>query len=138
MNLRLVREPSVNGCTFGVLFLEGHYAAFTLEDEIRPAGVKVPGATCIPAGSYRILLTMSPHFQALLPELIGVPQFEGIRIHAGNVIADTAGCILVGKDRNAATLLQSRVALEALLSQLAKAETPIWITIENQAESKAA
>lgn len=137
MTLRLIREPSFNGATMGCLFVDGRWVAFTLEDQIRD--VKIPGETCIPEGRYRIALTKSERFQMVLPLLLAVSQFDGIRIHAGNTHADTAGCILVGKDRREAGLLQSRVALENLLTQLHTAEGDIWIDIENpQAASQAA
>ena len=50
----------------------------------------------IPAGFYRIRLTYSPKFQEILPLLDGVIGRSGIRIHAGNTIEHTTGCILVG------------------------------------------
>lgn len=133
MTLRLVREPSINGATMGCLFLNGHFSCFTLEDEIRE-GVKIPGETCIPAGRYNIILCHSDRFDQVLPLLLAVSQFDGIRIHAGNTVADTAGCILVGKDRVETGLRQSRVALEALMATLrsaTEATEPIAIEIEN-------
>ncbi len=137
MNLRLIREPSFQGATMGCLFVDQRFACFTLEDEIREA--KIPGETCSPAGRYRIALTMSERFKTVLPLLLAVSQFDGIRIHAGNTHADTAGCILVGKERREAGLLQSRVALENLLTQLRTADGDIWIEIENpQAAEQAA
>src|SRR5690348_11501219 len=102
MNLRLIREPSLMGTTLGVLFVDGRFRAFSLEDEI--SDVKVPGQTCIPAGRYQILLTWSPKFNKVLPELMNVPGFTGVRIHAGNTKADTAGCVLLGVQRSGVNL----------------------------------
>lgn len=77
MRLRLVREPSLEGATLGCLFVDGHFAAFTLEDEIRerpgePVGAwKVPGATAIPAGRYRVIVTPSHQKIGALSALAG-------------------------------------------------------------------
>ena len=137
MNIRLIREPSVNGTTHGILLMDGHYACFSLEDEIRERpGVpvqtwKIPHETAIPAGRYLLRITPSQRFQRPLPELIDVPGFTGVRIHPGNTAADTEGCILVGKDRQPGRVLQSRVAFEALFAQIAAAEGPHWIRVEN-------
>lgn len=127
--LRLQREPSQHGATLGSLYLNNVWQCFTLEDAI--ADVKIPGRTAIPAGRYPVVLTPSRRFQRVLPLLRDVPAFDGIRIHAGNVIADTAGCVLVGRDRAEAAIRQSRVALESLLEALTRATTPIEIRIEN-------
>jgi len=134
MNLRLIREPSVLGTTLGVLFVDGRFRCFSLEDEI--ADVKVPGRTCIPEGRYEVRLTWSPKFQKVLPELVNVPGFTGIRIHAGNTAKDTAGCVLLGVKRAGVSIEQSRVAVEQLQAdmELEKAAgRPIWIAIENPA-----
>ena len=92
----------------------------------------------IPAGCYRLRLTYSPAFQEILPLLDGVLGYArqphngirrtGIRIHAGNTIADSRGCILVGSaDRGykamgrlgeEARLLSSRKALNELREYL--------------------
>ena len=50
----------------------------------------------IPDGFYRLRMTSSPRFQEVLPILDNVVGRTGIRIHAGNTIAHTTGCILVG------------------------------------------
>lgn len=94
------------------------FQCYTLEDAIRAPGVKVPGRTAIPFGRYRVRLTFSERFQHVLPLLEGVLGFTGVRIHAGNTAADTAGCILVGQRREADDILDSRAALEALLPHL--------------------
>lgn len=123
MTLRLVREPSVRGCTFGKLSIDGVFECHTLEDEMREqpgpvAAWKIPGVTAIPRGTYQVRLTMSARFGKLLPLVQDVPGFEGIRIHAGNVISDTDGCILVGRRRYPESLGGSVVALRQLLDKL--------------------
>ena len=65
--------------------------------------------------------------------LLHVPGFAGIRIHAGNTVDDTAGCILVGTTRplHPGRLYDSRLWLHRLMRRLA--ERPlgegVWITI---------
>ena len=71
------------------------YHCFTLEDPFHP--VKIAGDTRIPAGTYVVTLTYSNTFRKVLPQILAVPGFDGIRIHGGNSKADTRGCILVGE-----------------------------------------
>ncbi len=137
MNLRLIREPSRLGATMGVLFVDGRFECFVLEDSIRERpGVpvedwKVPGDTAIPAGRYQVVITQSPRFGRRLPLLLDVPGFEGIRIHAGNRSADTEGCILPGRSRGDGMVMESRMAFERLYEQIRRATGDVWIDIEN-------
>ena len=55
------------------------------------------GDTCIPYGKYKVIVSYSPKFKRELPEILGVNSFSGIRIHRGNKISDTLGCILCGE-----------------------------------------
>lgn len=116
MMLRLVREPTRHEATHGSLYVDGHWQCWTLEDAIRDQ--KVAGATAIPPGTYRVDITPSQRFKRLLPILLDVPGFTGIRIHPGNVIADTEGCVLVGRTRGMGTIGESRLAFEPLFAQL--------------------
>ena len=140
MTLRLIREPTHDGATLGSLYVDRVWQSWTLEDAIRevpgqPVAVwKVPRQTAIPSGRYRVLITPSVRFQRPMPLVVDVPGFTGVRLHPGNTVADTDGCILIGKDRQAGRVLQSRVAFEALFATLAGAAGDIWIAIENPAE----
>jgi hypothetical protein len=69
--------------TIGRLHTPKGYLCDTLEDRVRK-GKKVKGTTAIPEGTYRVILTMSPRFKRLLPLLVDVPGFDGVRVHAGN------------------------------------------------------
>lgn len=101
--LRVIRQASDRfGGTYGDLWIDNHRACYTLEDQIRELeGVpvsswKIKGETAIPAGSYTMIFSKSVRFGIILPEILEVPGFSGIRIHTGNVIEDTEGCLLVG------------------------------------------
>ena len=120
MHIRVMREPSINDTTLGSLFIEDHWQCHTLEDVIRPRGEKVRSKTAIPPGCYRIILTMSNRFKKIMPEVLNVPMFTGIRIHSGNTAKDTAGCLLVGQTRSVETrsIGRSRFAYTALMLKL--------------------
>lgn len=129
--LRVQREPSDNGATFGALYVNDCFVCWTLEDVIREPVTrpfsdldpwvrswKQKGATAIPAGRYSIAMEWSEKFQRNLPELKQVPAFTEVKIHPGNSPDDTEGCILVGLDRDHRMVLRSRDALFALMSRL--------------------
>lgn len=131
MILTLQRERSDLARTFGVLFVNGIFQCFTLEDPVRPQ--KVPGHTAVPAGRYPLVLTYSPRFKRTLPLLLHVPEFEGVRIHVGNTENDTEGCILPGTARSSTALLGSRLAFDALYEKLVDANNnaeDLWLLIK--------
>ena len=93
---------------------------------------KVKGRSAIPEGRYAVVISFSPKFKQWLPILLGVPKFEGIRIHAGNTSEDTEGCILVGKNREVGKVLDSRIWLRRLKQKIVEAKDkgePVWITV---------
>ena len=49
----------------------------------------------IPAGEYRVEMTWSPKFKKLLPQILDVPERDGIRIHMGTQPEHSTGCVLV-------------------------------------------
>lgn len=123
MKMLLLRQPSADGATLGDLWLEdpngvSRLECYTLEDVIRPKGMKIFGKTCIPSGTYNVVVNTSPRFRTRLPLLENVKGFEGIRIHPGNSPDDTDGCILPGRVRGIGRVEQSRAAFEPLLRKI--------------------
>ncbi len=77
---------------------------FTLEDAIRPKGIKVPGFTAIPAGKYMVKLYDSPTF-GLVPMIfnrgphiieVGGIIWKYVLMHGGNRHPDSEACIMTG------------------------------------------
>ena len=116
MNLRFLRKHPSADCIIGELFVNDVFECYTLEDIERP--VKLPGITAIPRGFYEVVITFSARFKKQLPLLLKVPNYDGVRIHSGNIAADTEGCILVGKVKRINSIEQSRTAFKNLFSKL--------------------
>lgn len=92
--------------TIGKLYIDGAYFCDTLEDTVRKE--KIAGKTAIPAGTYKVKKTYSPRFNKQLPEILDVPGFTGVRIHAGNTAKDTDGCLLLGLNKTKGAVLNSQ------------------------------
>lgn len=90
---------------------------------------KVKGKTAIPTGRYRVVLSWSPKFKCIMPEILNVPGFSGIRIHWGNTELDTDGCPLVGENKVKGKVINSKATYNKLMSIL-KSQDDLWITIK--------
>lgn len=123
--------------TISKFYIDGVLFCDTIEDVVRDLNndgdlndegeTKVWGETAIPAGTYKVSLTMSNRFKKVLPLLHNVPNFEGIRIHGGNTAEDTHGCILVGVNDKKGRVSNSQATMSKLMPLLEKFES---ITIE--------
>lgn len=145
MKLNLVRFVQTQETTLGLLFIDGDFACFTLEDAHRDQ--KVAGKTRIPSGTYPIGLAnygdLNKRYKTKFKEkhkgmliLQNVPGFTGILIHMGNTKEHTEGCILVGASCNPilATIIQSEVAYTRIYPAILKAleaKQSVSITIQN-------
>lgn len=112
-DIYLNRTISNNYGTFGKIDFDGLILS-TLE----------PSRPVIPVGSYLLTFTYSPRFgekipykeyKGLVPLVNGVRGHEGIRIHVGNYLQDTQGCILVGSYKDDKMIYDSRKAYRNLM-----------------------
>jgi len=122
--LILVREKASEKAVQGRLFLNDTFICYTLEN----------AAKAIPTGGYNIENSKSPKFKRELPLLYSkaVPASRGIRIHVGNTVASSSGCILVGMGKNYVkptaepSLLESTLA-ETMVTMLCRNVTKLII-----------
>lgn len=135
--LDLVRRWLTSQSTIGELKVDGKRVCYVLEDVVRPD--KVYGKTAIPQGEYEVLITWSPRFQRMLPILVDVPNYQGVRIHPGNTADDTEGCLLPGTTRLDDRVGESRKAFEkvfALIEGAIKRGDEVRIRISQEKEKK--
>jgi len=119
MKLELYRVRLSNTTTQGEMLIGGKWECFTLEDKRRGADeAKLWSKTAIPEGYYKVILDYSQRFCRIMPHILDVQGFEGIRIHPGNTEADTSGCILVGLNRSPDYVGHSRMAFNRLMAKL--------------------
>ena len=79
MKLLVVRPKNFIGPdTIGDIFINGVWWAHTLEDEVRPAGVKIQNKTAIPADIYKVVMDFSGRWQKDMPHILNVPGLEQI------------------------------------------------------------
>ncbi len=109
MRVEIVREIFNPTNTMGRMFIDGKFFGYTLEDKDRGLHNsmtlseiklrKIFGHTAIPYGEYEVILNHSNRFKKIMPLLLNVKGFEGVRIHGGNTDANTLGCPLLGAKR---------------------------------------
>lgn len=151
MEINVLRRWQGENTTLSILTVDGIAQQYILEDKDRGLtaqmslteiqAIKVYGKTAIPTGRYQVIINYSNRFKRLMPILIGVPGFAGIRIHPGNTHENTEGCLLpglkygqengeyiVGTSKIAANRLQSHIA--AILTTGQK----VWCNIQSNYE----
>lgn len=129
MEILLERKYLKPNYTIGNLYINGKFFCNTLEDPNRDLNKngkfdngeqKIYGDTCIPYGTYEVIVNYSPKFKRELPRLLNVPNFEGILIHRGNTAKDSAGCILVGENKVKGKVINSTIYEQKLVALLKK------------------
>ena len=133
MNLILQRTSSTPECTQGTLTLPSATELHTLELPWKPnpdAPGGEPDISCVPAGIYELEThdtVKHPKTWALVNPALGVihepaAAYPNARtaclIHVANTVSDLEGCIGVGTDAQPCYISNSRVAFQALQSQI--------------------
>lgn len=110
MNIEVLRFSDNGKDTLSLVYIDGKFVSYGLEDEARD--VKVKGETRIPEGLYcigfrkvggfnnRYTAKFGDDFHKGMLQVLDVPGFEYILIHTGNTENHTAGCLLLGDSAN--------------------------------------
>ena len=114
--LTLIRDCKCSDAIMGKLYFNGGLVCYTLENRNK----------AVPAGLYAVEVSQSPKFKRKLPLIwnANVPSNRGIRIHVGNTVKDSSGCVLVGMNRKVHTL-------DCRLEESASAETMVTMLCHN-------
>lgn len=115
LKLKLERRWPRETYTIGVISVNGVRFSESVEDRDRGLDSsmsldeikkkKIYGETAIPKGTYKVILSRSPKFankgwsipyDGLVPEIVGVKGFSGVRIHPANYATELQGCIAPG------------------------------------------
>lgn len=118
MKVVVERKWKKKDYTIGRVFIDGTQFCNSLEDTdrgldqnmsvLRIKANKIFGKTAIPTGHYVVKMTHSPKYGRVMPEILNVKGYEGVRIHSGNTAEDTLGCILLGKNTKPGWISESR------------------------------
>lgn len=147
LNLILIRKHFKDSYTIGNLFclgsfiqdkeikiLKNEFLCNIIEDKFRGnelTGIKVKDKTAVPEGSFEVKMTYSPKFKKMLPEILNVPFFTGIRIHAGTSADDSSGCLICGYNKVVGKVVDSRVCLKKITDEI-KSYDLCYITIKKE------
>ena len=109
MTIRIDRKWKKAEYTISRVYINGRYVGCNaLEDTDRGLlqtmqitelqRKKIKGKTAIPRGYYDVRITYSPKYKRMMPLVVDVPAFSGIRLHSLNKPEDSEGCIGFGKN----------------------------------------
>lgn len=152
MEIEILRQWKGKNSTLSTIMIDGVKMGYVLEDtdrgltDLMPlvdiARIKIHGRTAIPIGRYQVQVTYSMRFKRLLPILINVRGFTGIRIHSGNTHQNTEGCLLPGLYRRFADgdyqVNNSRDLFNSIFPQIQaalRAKSEVWITVKSDYEN---
>lgn len=118
MKVLIERAWKKEAYTIGRVYVDGKLFCNSMEDKDRGlrqnmsdkevSRMKVYGMTAIPTGKYVVKMTYSPKYKRIMPQVMDVKGFTGIRIHSGKTAEDSLGCILLGHNKRKGVILESR------------------------------
>ena len=117
MEIVLDRKYKKDTYTLGEVTVNGKFFSMSMEDRDRGLtqsmnedeilSKKVYAETAIPTGRYEIKLSFSNKFKRILPILLNVKGFDGIRMHRLNTAIESHGCIGLGMNNSIGTITES-------------------------------
>jgi len=146
LELEILRKFFAETYTVGRFFVDGVKLCDTLEDKVRelhdinhdgdytdPGEGKVYGETAVPCGRYKVVVSMSPKLKRRLPQILDVPGFTGIRIHALKSAKGSEGCPGVGENKIKGQLVNGpyyETRIIQIIDQATKEGRETFITIK--------
>ena len=128
--------------TIGRFFVNGTRFHESLEDPDRGLdssmsldkikALKIAGQTAIPAGTYKVTMSVSAKYKdrswakkynGLVPEIVGVPGYSGVRIHPANKASEVEGCVAIGENKVRGGVINSQKTYFELMD---KYLMPAW------------
>jgi hypothetical protein len=120
MKVEIKRQWETSQSVISELWVDGQFECYGLEpSRLTPV---YPGHPCIPAGTYKVVLTPSPHLGYITPEVLDVPGRTAIRWHIGNYPKDVLGCVAVGEMKAQDRVIESQKAFVSLMTLLKTAD----------------
>lgn len=147
-DLTVLRYTDDGQTTLGLLFIDGRFFAYTLEDTHRDE--KISANTRIPEGRYPLSINpnmtdLTKRYRNRFPwfeyhiEIQNIPNYDLVYIHIGNSHQDTRGCILLADGVNAASaekmVTHSQKAYERFYQSIyprVSSNSPLSIRILNE------
>lgn len=142
MKLKVDRDWKKPEYTIGKWFVNGIRLHESMEDADRGLNSsmsveeilkkKIYGKTAIPTGVYKVILSVSQKFKTrawakkyggLVPEIVNVKGFSGVRIHPMNTAEDSLGCIGIGENKAKGKIINSTKCYYELMD---KYLMPAW------------
>lgn len=122
MNVVIDRKWKKDTYTIGRVFIDDVFFANSMEDKDRGLTKDMPlaeikkrkvyGETAIPTGEYIVRMTYSPKYRRMMPEVLDVPCWTGVRMHSMNEAKDSEGCIGYGKNDKPGWISNSRATMK--------------------------
>jgi len=144
MELKLNRKEFYPDRCIGGFYINDQWSYYTLEDKDRQrqaggiiipwsSDLKIPKQTAIPRGRYQVIIDKSDRFQRMMPHILDVPDFAGIRIHILNTPVETEGCPGIGMQYEVGThnIVKSKLAFDDFFPklELGLLDGDVWIEV---------
>lgn len=118
--LYIDRFEKKDDAVLGRIYLRGLLIGYSLEKFSK----------IIAEGQYSLRITHSPRFGRFTPEII-VPNRVGLRIHIGNYLNDTKGCVLCGFSYSDVVLKNSTLCFDFLMYNIRNCDIKVIRFINN-------